>query len=104
VLDTGSKMLVPKVDTSGAEKVGIFNKKLFKYDKEKGEYTCPTGNILPYRRSAIEDGLQIRVYVDHIACRNCDIRIKCTRSLKEPRKMRRWVHENEIDTMHQRLK
>ncbi len=68
------------------------------------DYSCPAGNILPYRRNAMQDGLQIRVYVDHIACRDCDIRAKCTRSLKEPRKMQRWVHENEIDAMHQRLK
>lgn len=104
VLDTGSDMLVPKGDTSGAAKAGIFNKNQFKYNKEKDEYICPAGNVLPYRRNAMEDGLQIRIYVDHIACRDCDIRAKCTRSLKEPRKMRRWVHENEIDAMHQRLK
>ena len=91
-------------DTSGAAKAGIFNKNLFKYDNDKDEYTCPAGNILPYRRNAMQDGLQIRVYVDHIACRDCDIRAKCTRSRKEPRKMRRWEHENEIDAMHQRLK
>ena len=75
VLDTGSDMLVPKGDTSGAAKAGIFNKNQFKYNKEKDEYTCPTGNILPYRRSAMEDGLKIRIYVNHIACRDCDIRV-----------------------------
>jgi transposase len=104
VLDTGSDMLVPKGDTSGAAKAGIFNKNQFKYDKEKDEYICPAGNVLPYRRNAMEDGLKIRIYVNHIACRDCAIRTKCTRSRKEPRKMRRWEYENEIDAMHQRLK
>ncbi|TYK66807.1 IS1182 family transposase [Colwellia echini] len=104
VLDTGSEMLVPKTDTSGAAKAGIFNKNQFKYDKIKDEYICPAGNILPYRRNAMENGLKLRVYVNHIACRDCDIRTKCTRSRNEPRKMRRWEHENEIDAMHQRFK
>jgi hypothetical protein len=31
------------------------------------------------------------------------MRTKCTTSLKGPRKMRRWVHEEVIDTMQQRL-
>lgn len=57
-----------------------------------------------YRRNAVEDGLKIRIYVNHIACRDYNIRAKYTRSLIEPRKMRRWVHENEIDAIQQRLK
>ncbi len=52
----------------------------------------------------MEDGLKIRVYVNHVAFRDCDIRAKCTRSRNEPRKMRRWEHENEIDAMHHRFK
>ena len=104
VLDTGSEVLVPKGDTTNFEKAGIFSKALFKYNKETDEYTCPAGNILPYRRSAMDKGLKLRVYVNHIACRDCSIRKQCTRSEKEPRKMKRWEHENIIDDMHTRLK
>ncbi len=104
VLDTGSEILVPKGDTSGSAKAGIFNKSLFKYNKEKDEYTCPACNILPYRRDAMDKGFKLRIYADHFACRDCTIRSKCTRSSYEPRKMRRWMHEDVIDDMHQRLK
>ena len=104
VLDTGSDVLVPKGDTSGAAKAGIFNRAEFKYDLDKDEYTCPAGNILPHQRNSVEDGMQLKIYVNHIACRDCGIRKQCTRSKKEPRKMRRWVHENVIDSMHERLK
>ena len=46
-----------------------------------------------------ERGLDLKVYVDHIACRDCNIRAKCTQSKIEPQKMRRWIHEAEIDDM-----
>ena len=94
---------IPQTDTSGSEKKGIFNKSLFKYDKDKDVYICPAGEELPHRRNVTEDGLEQKVYVNHIACRDCTIRAKCTKSLKEPRKMKRWVHEEVIDVMQLRL-
>jgi transposase len=101
--DLGMTANVPQTDTSGSAKKGIFNKSLFKYDKNKDIYICPAGEELPHRRNVTEDGLEQKVYVNHIACRDCTIRDKCTKSLKEPRKMKRWVHEHVIDTMQQRL-
>jgi BMFP domain-containing protein YqiC len=101
--DLGMTANVPQTDTSGAAKKGIFNKSLFKYDAHQDIYTCPAGEKLPHRRNATEDGLEQKVYVNHIACRDCTIRAKCTTSLKEPRKMKRWVHEEVIDAMQQRL-
>jgi hypothetical protein len=94
---------VPQTDTSGSAKKGIFNKSLFKYDNNKDIYVCPAGEELPHRRNVTEDGLEQKVYVNHIAWRDCTVRAKCTTSLKEPRKMRRWVHEEMIDAMQQRL-
>jgi transposase len=101
--DLGMTANVPQTDTSGAAKKGIFNKSLFKYDKDKDSYICPAGEELPHRRNVTQDGLEQKVYVNHIACRDCTIRAKCTTSLKEPRKMKRWVHEEVIDAMQQRL-
>jgi len=101
--DLGAMALVPQTDTSGSKNKGIFNKSLFKYDKDKDIYTCPAGEVLPHRRNVTEDGLEQKVYVNHIACRDCTIRAKCTTSLKEPRKMKRWIHEHVSDAMQQRL-
>ena len=101
--DLGMTANVPQTDTSGSAKKGIFNKSLFKYDKDKDLYICPAGEELPHRRNVTEDGLEQKVYVNFYACRDCSIRDKCTKSLKEPRKMRRWAHEEEIDAMQQRL-
>jgi transposase len=101
--DLGMIANVPQTDTSGSEKKGIFNKSLFKYDKDKDVYVCPAGNELPHQRNAVRDGMEQKLYVDHFACRDCEIRAKCTRSTYEPRKMSRWIHESIIDDMQKRL-
>ncbi len=102
--DLGITANVPQVDTSGAAKKGIFNKSLFVYDKEKDVYTCPAGNTLPYQRIQEDRGVKQKIYLDHIACRDCNIRHHCTTSSYAPRRMRRWVHEDLIDEMVGRLK
>jgi len=101
--DLGMTANVPQSDTSGAAKKGVFNKSLFKYDKIKDIYLCPAGEELPHRRNVTERDLELKVYVNHVACSGCTIRAKCTTSLKEPRKMKRWAHEEVIDAMQERL-
>lgn len=90
---------VPQSDTSGAAEKGVFNKSLFKYDNNKDIYICPAGEKLPHRQNVTEYNLEQKVYVNHIAYRDCNIRAKCTTSLKEQRKMKRWVQEEVIDAM-----
>ncbi len=102
--DMGASALVPKSDTSGAKKKGIFNRALFKYDGNRDLYVCPAGNELPHKRDVKEGGMQLKVYVNHIACRDCEIRTRCTQSKREPRKIRRWIHEGEMEAMLTRLK
>ncbi|WP_445768716.1 IS1182 family transposase [Rheinheimera sp.] len=103
VLDTGAVALVPKGDTSGADRKGLFNRALFKYDKEKDVYVCPAGSELQNRFTAVEDGLELQMYFNHIACRDCSQRSKCTTSKRDPRRIRRWIHEGEMEEMQTRL-
>jgi hypothetical protein len=76
--DMAASALVPKGDMSGAKKKGIFNRSLFKYDQDRDLYVCPSGNELPHKRNVEEGEMKLKAYVDHIACRDCDIRAKCT--------------------------
>ena len=101
--DIGVSALVPQSDTSGAKLKGIFNKSLFKYVKEKDIYICPAGEELQNRMRVFDSGLEQDVYFNHIACRDCTIRTKCTTAKRDPRRMRRWVHEKLIDTMQATL-
>ncbi|MFT5725556.1 MAG: hypothetical protein ACI9JN_002681, partial [Bacteroidia bacterium] len=101
--DLGAEANVPQTDTSGSEKKGTFNKSLFKYDKDKDIYICPAGEVLQNRMRVIESGLEQDVYFNHIACKDGSIRAKCTTSKRDPRRMRRWMHESIIEDMQKRL-
>lgn len=59
--------------------------------------------VLPHRRNTFESGLEQKVYVNHIACRDYKIRAQCTQSKADRRKMRRWIREADIEAMQARL-
>ncbi|ELI8098525.1 IS1182 family transposase [Yersinia enterocolitica] len=101
--DLGAVALIPKGDTSGADRKGLFNRSLFKYDQEKDIYICPAGSELQNRFTVVEDGLELQMYFNHIACRDCSQRSRCTTSKRDPRRIRRWVHEAEMEDMQTRL-
>jgi len=95
--DAGMVALVPKSDTSGSEKKGIFNRSLFKYDVDNDVYICPANKELTYRFSGIEEGLSIKKYfLDIMTCRACALKSQCSNS-KQQRRISRWEHQDEID-------
>ncbi|MDC1287832.1 IS1182 family transposase [Gammaproteobacteria bacterium] len=99
--DAGMTPLVPKGDTSGSEKKGIFNRSLFKYDAEKDVYICPASQELPYRFTSEEKGLNVKRYwVDAPTCRACELKPQCSNS-KQSRRITRWEHQGQLDQMDQ---
>ena len=95
--DAGMTALVPKGDTSGSEKKGIFNRSLFKYDVDKDVYICPANEELPYRFTNVEKGLTVKRYwVAAPTCRACELKPQCSNS-PQSRRITRWVHQDEID-------
>jgi transposase len=97
--DAGMTALVPKGDTSGSEKKGIFNRSRFKYDADRDVYICPANQELPYRFTSLEKGLMIKKYwVSDPTCRACHLKPQCSNS-KQPRKITRWEHQDQIDDM-----
>ncbi len=103
IQDEGVRAMIPKGDTSGADGKGLFNRLAFKYDREQDIYICPTGQELQNRFTVMEDGLEQDMYFNNIACSNCSSRAKCTTAKRGPRKIRRWVHEDEMEDMQERL-
>lgn len=101
--DQGITVNVPQTDTSGSKSKGIFNKSLFKYDNDSDVYICPADKSLQKRMKVMEKGVELDVYFNNLACNECSIRSQCTTSKKEPRRIRRWVHESIIDDMQKRL-
>ena len=102
-LDKGMTALVSK-GLAGTQGKGIFNRSLFKYDKTKDVYICPAGNKLRYAFDANEKGLEHRIYYNPTACKECLIRTQCTKAKYEPRRMKRWIHEGEMEKMQAILK
>ena len=102
--DAGMKPLVPKGDTSGSEKKGIFNRSEFIYDTSKDVYTCPANKELQYRMTSVEKGKELKKYFsDVMTCRACSVRSSCTKG-KGVRRITRWVHEDLLEVMEAELK
>lgn len=102
--DAGMIPLVPRIDTSGSEKKGIFNHALFQYDTEKDVHICPANQELTYRSSLKDKGLIYKTYYCSIKiCRVCPMKDKCTKS-DVSRRIRRWESEDRIEKMTALLK
>jgi transposase len=101
--DAGMTPLVPKGDTSGSEKKGIFNRSQFKYDADRDVYICPANQELPYRSTNEEKGLNLKRYwAYNPTCRACQLKPQCSNS-KQPRRITRWEHEDRMDQMSELL-
>ena len=93
-VDAGLTPLVPKPQTSGNRKLGLFTKEDFRYDGERDCYHCPAGATLTNRSSP---GLRNRTYRTP-ACGGCALNAHCTRN-KQGRSLVRWEHEGVLDEM-----
>ena len=91
---------VPRPETSGNRKQGLYVKADFAYEAEADVYRCPAGEELTYRYTREEDGLGMRRYWT-IACRDCLLKSRCT-TAKE-RRVTRWEHEHLVDEMTERI-
>ncbi len=97
--DAGMTPLVPKGDTSGSEKKGIFNRSRFKYDADNDVYICPANQVLPYRFTSLEHGMMQKKYWAHDpTCRACQLKPQCSNS-KQSRRITRWEHQGRLDQM-----
>ncbi len=99
--DNGIKALVPKVDTSGRKTKGRYSKADFRYDAEKNEYICPTGQRLAYRFDSIEHGKTLWVYMRY-GCSTCPLQAICTSS--NAKRIKRWENEHLLEAAAAELK
>ena len=81
---------LPKPQTSGSTKKGLFSKRDFIYHAEDNEYACPAGERLIWRFETEEKGLKIHKYWSS-HCPTCSIKSQCTTS--QYRRVGRWEHE-----------
>jgi len=96
----GITVCVPKPQTSNNQARGLFGKRDFVYQPETDTYRCPAGQSLIWRYHSMESGLEMDCYWSSV-CKACPLKAQCTPSTE--RRVKRWVHENVLEAMQQRL-
>ncbi len=91
---------LPKSQTSGSTKKGLFSKRDFMYKAEDDEYECPAGERLIRRFETQEKGLTLHKYWSS-HCPNCSMKSQCTTS--PYRRVTRWEHEAVLEAAEARL-
>jgi transposase len=98
--EAGITPTVPRPETSGNRKKGMFVKADFFFDAATDTYTCPAGKTLTYRYTREENGLMHRRYWQN-DCQFCRLRTRCTTG--KERRITRWEHEHLIEAIYARM-
>jgi transposase len=98
--EAGITPTVPRPETSGNRKKGMFVKADFIYDAATDTYACPAGKVLTYRYTREEKGLMHRRYWQN-DCQFCPLRTRCTTG--KERRITRWEHEHLIEAIYARM-
>ena len=96
----GVTATLPKPQTSGNRKKGMFVKQDFRYLADGDVYVCPAGETLIWRYVTEEAGLVVsRYWTD--ACGSCALKGQCTTG--KERRISRWEHEHLAEEVQRRL-
>jgi transposase len=98
---TGVLPCVPKTQTSGNAKRGLFTVADFIYDAENDRYTCPAGKLLTRGKVRSDRRDNIDHYRNLSACLTCALKPGCTPD--KVKRLKRWEHEGVLDRMQARL-
>jgi transposase len=93
---------VPTYNSSRNKKAGLYTIADFNYQRDEDNYICPTKQKLTFNHTTQHSGKQVKVYSTQ-TCSSCNLMVKCTKA-KHGRIIRRWVHQNVIDDMVDRVK
>ena len=98
---TGVLPCVPKTQTSGNAKRGLFTGQDFRYDAEHDHYVCPAGAFLTKGKTRSDRRDDIDHYRNLTACPTCRLKPLCTPD--KFKRHKRWSHEGVLDAMQARL-
>jgi transposase len=98
---TGILPVIPKMQTSGNAKRGLFTGEDFIYDAGNDRYTCPAGKHLTRGKLRSDRRGNIDHYRNLTACATCVLKPRCTPD--KVKRLKRWEHEGVLDKMQARL-
>ena len=82
---------------------GLFDMQIFKYNDKKDEYTCPANQILSTNGTVYNKaGHKVKHYKNRQACKNCEIRIQCTKN-KNGRFIERSIYQEALEENQKRV-
>lgn len=93
---------IPEPEKSQNKALGLFTDKNFHYDPVSDTYLCPANQHLTFHYRTIKGNKEERVYETNY-CKQCPLRAHCTRSKDNNRRIYRWVHEDLIEAMRERV-
>jgi hypothetical protein len=92
---------MPRADTSGRAKKGLFVRADFVYDAAADHYVCPAGAVLTKSNARSDRHGDIDHYRNLEACHACAMRARCT--TEKFKRFKRWKHEAVLEAMQRRL-
>jgi len=98
--NAGVTPTLPKPQTSGNRKKGMFVKSDFRYVADEDAYLCPAGETLTWRYVTEEGGLVVSRYWTNV-CGSCALKDQCTTG--KERRISRWEHEHLVEAVQRRL-
>ncbi len=98
---TGILPVIPRTQTSGNPKRGLFSSVDFLYDAENDRYTRPAGQHLTKGKIRSDRRDEIDHYRNRTGCGACVLKPKCTTD--KHKRVKRWMHEGVLDQMQARL-
>jgi transposase len=98
---TGVAPIVPRPLTSSGTKRGFFTRQDFIYDAKHDHYTCPAGAKLTKANRRADHTEDFDFYRHLSACFTCPLKSRCTPT--KLRRIKRWVNEDVLDRMQDRL-
>jgi transposase len=98
---TGILPAMPRADTSGRAKKGLFVRADFVYDAAADHYVCPAGAALTKSAARSDRHGDIDHYRNLEACHACEVRPQCTP--EKVKRFKRWKPEAVLEAMQRRL-
>ena len=95
---------LPLPESGAAKSRGLFPAAKFSYDPQRDVYVCPQGEELTFRyKEKGSNKKEYRIYRT-AACAACAVRAQCTKAKKLGRKLRRWINEDVLERLKERIR
>ena len=102
--EKGTTCYIPKPKSGKQIEDEDYRINKFTYQKSSDDYLCPSKNILTKTGNVKKADLNYAIYTNKDACKNCEVKDKCTKSKAGFRSIQRSELQDKMDTIDARFK